>query len=126
MKKKYIIHGEPFSVTKLHHNARRVWDKHEQALFVRRQELVNQHGDQKKPYSGKLYLDVTFYFMTPCSKPHLDGKEHQELPPLNRLITFIERLGEDIIFVKDAAIAEIKAKKLYDYEPRTEIIIIKE
>lgn len=64
--------------------------------------------------------------MTPCNKPHLDGKEHCENPPLNRLITFIERLGEDIIFAKDTVIAEIHAKKMYDYEPRTEIVVIKE
>jgi len=64
--------------------------------------------------------------MTPCRSPHLNGKNHRSDPSLNRLILFVERIGENILFAKDVLICELSARKLYDFEPRTEIVVMKD
>lgn len=101
-----------------------MWDKHELALHVRRQELLNQH-DEKPFITPPFDIDVTFYFMTPCNNPTLDGKPYVDKPPLHKLIQFIHGIAEDILYASGTPITTISCKKVYDYDPRTEITIIK-
>jgi len=85
-----------------------------------RVELENQRGEIPL-FSGPIDIELNFY-LTP--KPSERGKKyHMVRPDLSALIYFIERIAQGCIYRKCCTINNLHAKKIYDTNPRTEIII---
>jgi Holliday junction resolvase RusA-like endonuclease len=85
--------------------------------------LSQQHNDEPF-YEKPIHLEVTFYM--PIPKPINERKlthHHSAKPYLDNLYkSFLEAI-KNILIVDDRVICSLSMKKVYDKEPRTEVII---
>lgn len=127
---KFVIPGKPIPLARGRYSSHgKVWDAQKQAKFGFGIQLVQQLMGAPQPLlSGPLFMEVTFYFEMPASRPKchdsLRGKPHIGTPDISNLLKFVEDASERILFPNDSIIAEITAKKCYDDIARTEFIIM--
>lgn len=85
--------------------------------------LSQQHNDE--PFFDKpVHLDVTFYM--PFSKKAKNKDKsfyHSNVPYLNNLYKFLLDAMKDVLIADDRVICSLSLKKVYDKEPRTELVI---
>ena len=118
---KYVIPGAPVPLMRPRFTAgQRPWDAQKKIKASAAIVIASQHRGRAF-FDGPVSLDITFYFST--SRGNLVGKHHYYKPDLSNLIKFVEDVAEAILYGNDCIIASIIAKKLYDYEARTEFII---
>lgn len=124
---KYIIMGDPIPLARARHTSNRVYDAQKHLKFSWGLQLQDQHKD-KSLFTGPLCLDVDFYINLPSKislgkKSFFLLKPHTTRPDLSNLIKFVEDAATGILFNNDCIIAEIRSRKLYDKQPRTEFTI---
>ncbi|HEY5267753.1 MAG TPA: RusA family crossover junction endodeoxyribonuclease [Candidatus Saccharimonadales bacterium] len=85
--------------------------------------LAQQHNDE--PFFDKpIHLDVTFYMPIPNPiKERSNSVYHATAPFLDNLYRFLVDAIKDIVIADDRVICSLSVKKVYDKEPRTEIVI---
>jgi Holliday junction resolvase RusA-like endonuclease len=72
---------------------------------------------------GPLSIEVDFYFDPPKRFKGDISRDHVSKPDLSNLIKFIEDVCNGIVFGDDSQICDIKARKLYGIQPRTELTV---
>lgn len=123
----YVIPGEPIPLLRPRSNftERRVYNSQRNVMTAASIYLQSQHNTMKL-YDGPLHLDVTFYFPFPKNYPKYkrsDVSYKTTRCDLDNLIKFVCDISNGILFIDDAIIASICAKKVYDIKPRTEFTI---
>lgn len=121
----YIIPGDPIPLARARYGNRRVWDSQKEVKLISGISLTQQH--QEKPFfKGPLHMDLVFYIELPHNrrKPYKHQFDyHYYKPDLDNLIKFIADIANGILYTDDCIISSISAKKIYDYEPRTQITL---
>lgn len=88
---------------------------------------------QSNAFAGPLAVELTFYMTVPTSQStksrharlwRFPGYEHQSRPDLDNLEKTICDVLTGIAWQDDRQIIELKSKKLYDWNPRTEVKIV--
>ena len=85
--------------------------------------LSQQHNDEPL-FDKPIHIDVIFYM--PFSKRALKNEDtnyHSNVPYLNNLYRFLLDAMKDVLIADDRVICSLSLKKVYDKEPRTELII---
>lgn len=123
----FVVPGKPTPLYRPRFSRRGTYNPQKEALAVFSLHLHSQFSN-KKPFAGSTHLEVIFHMPIPQSlskkkQKKLFGMYHIKRPDLSNLIKFIEDAGNEIIFTDDCLITSIDAKKIYSFEPRTEIII---
>lgn len=80
--------------------------------------------------AGPLRMDITFFMPIPVSylqkkKDLINGTYHYKKPDNSNLQKFYEDAANTLLYRDDAQIAECFSRKIYDKNPRTEIVITK-
>lgn len=121
----FVIDGQPIPLMRPRTSDGRFYDpqkkvKDEVAWIIR-----TQHTGEL--YQGPLKLSITFYMQLPraslVKKKALDGTPHYTRPDTSNLIKFVEDALNGILYPDDAQIAIIEARKIYDFNPRTEFML---
>jgi Holliday junction resolvase RusA-like endonuclease len=123
----YIIEGVPAAYVRCKEGLR-YWDEQHHKRMSAQNVLTDQRGFRPL-FKGMLHLDINFYFPqkrypATMRKKGLEGKPYGSKPALFNLINFIEIIGPDSLWTKDSTITSIKTTKVYDNNPRTEILIM--
>ncbi len=124
----YVLPGCPAPIMKHREKQpRRQWDEQQETRAYFGIALSNQHGGAPL-YEGPLHVEMVFYFafLQPVSAKNIDrvrGRLHVVSPGISDLIQFVEWIGKGILFSSDYGIASLVARKCYDHNPRTEIVI---
>lgn len=120
----YVIPGNPRSLQRARWGQGRVWDPQKQEKVINGIDLARQH-DVRRMYGGPLILDVVFYMPIPVKSKvaQLAGKYHCYKPDLDNLIKFATDIGTGILYDDDCLIADVRARKIYDKNPRTEFTL---
>jgi Holliday junction resolvase RusA-like endonuclease len=83
--------------------------------------LAQQHNEEPL-FSKPLDLSIVFY-MPLTNKTYKQNDYHSNHPLMNDLYRFVLHSLKDTILSDDRLICSLSLKKVYDNEPRTEIII---
>jgi Holliday junction resolvase RusA-like endonuclease len=85
--------------------------------------LSQQHNDE--PFFDKpIHLDITFYLpIHKLVKEREDSFYHSKTPYLDNLYKFLLDSMKDVVIADDRVICSLSMKKVYDKEPRTELVI---
>ena len=122
----YLISGHPLGLFKVKEAASPgIWNDYRQARSVYAISLEKQHDD-KPLFHGGVAVEITFFMqLYPSYKKNAPslGEPHIKRPALFNLFNFIDHVCEGTVYKKSCTITSIKIKKLYDKNPRTEIII---
>lgn len=129
MSRTYVVPGDPIPLARCRYGGRgQIYDA--QKHLKNQWQIVLSHQHENQPlFTGSLSIDVTFYFPMPLSHRKrwatLQHTPHLNTPDLDNCIKFISDVGNTILYPDDRIISQIVARKLYDYEPRTELTITK-
>lgn len=123
----YVFDGAPVPMMRPRLTKYGIWDA--QSHLKKDLKMVLQLQHSNKPlFSGPLELEIVFFMPIPTSwskkkKDSFVGKDHIIRPDLDNLIKLPLDVCNLIIFHDDCIISRICAKKVYDYEPRTELTV---
>jgi len=148
---KYTVPGEPMPLAKVTlSEGPKMWDAYKQARFHYIQTIKNLHDkyflnctfeegaiNRRQYVDGPIKLEATFYMKLhelPKKKDESEEdrkkreekhnkKMHTKAPPVFSLFNFLDHALQGVLYKKDCTIANVKLKKIYDKEPRTEIKI---
>lgn len=85
--------------------------------------LAQQHNDEPF-FTNPIHLDVVFYMPYPKpTKEQPTSIYHATTPYMENLLRFFIDALKDIVITDDRVICSFSVKKVYDREPRTEIVI---
>ena len=85
--------------------------------------LAQQHNEEPL-FTNPIHMHITFYMPIPKqAKEKPKYKHHSTSPYIDSLLKFFLEAIQDIIVVDDRVICSLTVKKMYDKEPRTEIVI---
>ena len=126
--REYILNTDPISWARPGLNkARRFYDKQSQDKVIIGCSLRNQHGDDDFKFMGPLYVGATFFVPKPLKGPKYTKKLpwSSTRPDIDNFLKFIFDTITDteIIWGDDSHVAWVDAKKFYDKNPRTHLII---
>ena len=85
--------------------------------------LNQQHNDEPF-FSNPIHIEATFYM--PVTQRVTKDKQifyHANVPHLENLYKFLLEAMKDVLIADDRVICSLSLKKVYDKEPRTELII---
>ena len=121
--KAYRIDIVPIACARVMRNANRSYDALTRDKVSFGLYLAQQHNDE--PFFDKpVHLDVTFYMPIPKQlKERSDSVYHFAVPFIDNLWRFFIDAIKDIVISDERVICSFSAKKVYDKEPRTELII---
>jgi len=123
--KRYILPGSPVPLARVRFGNGRVWDSQKDLKLVNGIHISNQHDDEPF-FVGPILLDVTFYMPIPQRRAKNRTFIHHYIKPdLDNLIKFSMDICNLITYRDDCIVSVINARKLYDENPRT-IIILRE
>lgn len=121
---KYVIPGPPIPWKRVAGSFKR-YDAQKQEKLITGIQLQNQHNNSL--FTKPLKLDLTFFI----AHPQLSSRKEQLIigthcitrPDLDNYIKFFLDTATGILYKDDNIVAELIARKIYDKNPRTEIII---
>jgi len=121
--KSYRIDITPIPWQRVARNGNRCYDTQtkESVSFIL--YLSQQHNDE--PFFNKpIHLDVTFYMpIHKLVKDRPDSLHHATVPYLDNLYRFVLNAIKDVLIIDERVISSVSLKKVYDKEPRTELVI---
>jgi Holliday junction resolvase RusA-like endonuclease len=124
--KRYIIPGDPVPLARARMCGRSnyMFDSQKAIKLAWGIHLANQH--QGPMWEGALHIDMTFFVYAPqIGRAKLLGQYCHKRPDLDNMIKFVLDASQTIIYNEDNCVASVIAKKIYDLNPRTEIIVCK-
>lgn len=122
--KEYIINMAPIPWRRARLRHKAFFDSQLQEKVVFGLHLNKQHGDEPK-FDNAVHVDATFYMPIPrtiCKR----GKSPwvKTFPDIDNLQKFIlDTFTQCGIWKDDCIVSSLMAKKVYDKEPRTHIIV---
>lgn len=121
--KKYCINITPIAWQRLVRNGNRSYDAQTRDKVNFGLYLSQQHNDE--PFFDKpIHMEVIFYMPIPKPiKERTNSYFHIAPPYMENLYRFLLDAIKDILIADDRVICSLSLKKVYDKEPRTEIII---
>jgi len=121
--KEYCIKITPIAWQRVVRSSNRSYDNQTRDKVSFGLYLAQQHNDE--PFFDKpIHLDVTFYMPIPNPiKERSNSVYHATAPFLDNLYRFLVDAIKDIVIADDRVICSLSVKKVYDKEPRTEIVI---
>lgn len=121
---KYIIPGDPVPLARarVNTNSARIWDSQKQIKLLTGLEIRKQH-DNRPLFKDPVELNISFFMKQPKRGPNSKLYYHQSIPDLDNMIKYICDVCNGILYKDDAIISSIRAKKVYDKNPRTELTI---
>ncbi len=125
--KTYIIPGEPVSWARAGLSGSHFWDTQKKIKSIYSIYLQNQHHEEPF-FQGPCRADFYFYFTIPRShsqkkRNELLGRYHFIKPDSDNLIKFFCDTAIQLLYKDDCIISAGSWVKLYDENPRTEIVI---
>ena len=117
---RYVIKGDPIPLSKHKSTSSTLWDKMRENKRFYSISLENQQNNKPLPYTP---IEMNIIFYMPPDKDEEKSLYHDSKPTLISLINFIEAVAVGTIYPNNKILSSITAKKIYDYNPRTEIII---
>lgn len=124
---KFIVPGDPVSLDRARYGRGRdgtakVYDSQRNEKLMVGITLRSQNGD-RLPLAVPLWLDITFYFKKPKHRK-LVHIWRIERPDTSNLLKFYEDVGTEAgLWKDDSFIVKVTAQKVYDDNPRTELIV---
>ena len=124
--KEYRINITPIACNRIVRSSNRSYDSLARDKVSFGLYLAQQHNEEPF-YSNPIHIDVIFYM--PIPKPVKERAErvsdvyHIGVPYIDNLWRFFVDAIKDIIIADERVICSFSAKKVYDKEPRTEVII---
>lgn len=123
----YTIPGNPIPLARARFRSNHVYDAQKHLKISSAIYLQSQHNG-RAIYTNALKMYVIFFMPIPSGST---AKKRASLldtyvwkkPDLSNLIKFIEDTATGILYHDDRLICSIEAHKVYDYEPRTELIL---
>lgn len=123
---KYIIIGDPVPLARPRFCKGHVFDSQKMNKMVASNSIMYQHKNRLH-FTGPLHLQVTFFMALPrCSKKKQElllGTFHKARPDFSNLLKFIEDVAQDVLYDDDCIISSVCGSKIYDRQPRTELIL---
>lgn len=125
--KLYIILGEPVAIGKVNIGHGNFYNSQQEKRFKFKNSLEIQHNDELL-FSGPLRIDLKFNFklLKGSNRKFKDAQQGSPMydkPTLLYLLDFIHDMMHGIIYNDDTIIASLSCQKLYDTNPRTELIV---
>ncbi len=119
--KAYCVNIIPIPWKRAARNGNRLYDAQARDKVNFGLYLSNIHNDEPL-FSNPIHLDIIFYM--PIAKTIKNRTlYHSFAPDLDNLCKFLLDAIRDVLIVDDRIICSLTAKKVYDKEPRTELII---
>jgi Holliday junction resolvase RusA-like endonuclease len=122
----YTVHGDPLALARPRFTTGRVWDCQKQLKFTFSLALQEQHNNEPL-FTGPLHIDMVFYMPMPnisiSRKVKLNNTYHIFTPDLTNLEKFAEDVATGIIYANDCIVSSFYSYKIYDNNPRTDIIV---
>jgi Holliday junction resolvase RusA-like endonuclease len=120
----YVLRGEPHSYVTEGERLGVEWSPKKEAHKLARVSLVNQH-DGKPLFTGPVEVLFTFYFKYPVQSQKRQGvgPYYTTSPSLLFLYRFMQEVARGILFERFNTIVDLHMIKMYDENPRTEIVI---
>jgi len=86
--------------------------------------IAQQHNEEPL-FTNPIAIKIKFYmpFSTISHKPRPKGINHVSSPFLDNLYKFIIHTLKDVVIADERIICSLSLQKVYDKEPRTEIVI---
>lgn len=124
---RYVLHGKPTPQARPRFGKGYVYDVQEPIRNFCKLDLKAQHKN-KPLFEGRLHIEINFYMKMPAywkqsKKIGMVGKYHACRPDFSNLLKFVEDCGTGILYKDDAQICSVVGKKIYDWYPKTELII---
>jgi Holliday junction resolvase RusA-like endonuclease len=121
--KMYVVNLKPIPWQRPHLNEKTFFDNQKKEKVLFGIYLQQQHNDE--PLFGKsISMDLTFFMPIPRSvKDRTKNPYHANRPDLDNLCKFVLDSMKDVIITDDKIISILTAMKVYDNNPRTEILI---
>ncbi len=124
---KHVIQGIPIPLARPRLFRDRVYDSQhkEKNSYQAYLMVANRNIPQ---LVGAISFEANFYMPIPASwsakkKQRMVGKPHISKPDWSNLLKFIEDCCTGILFKDDSLVAKVSGFKVYDLDPRTEIIL---
>ncbi len=124
--KAYRIDITPIACNRVVRNSNRSYDSYTRDKVSFGLYLEQQHNGEPF-FRNPIHIDVIFYM--PIPKPVKERKErassyyHVTVPYIDNLWRFFVEAIKDILISDERVICSFSAKKVYDKEPRTELVI---
>lgn len=116
--KAYCVNIIPVPWKRPARNGDRIYDSQTRDKINFGLYISQQHNDEPL-FDKAIQVDIIFYM--PISK--IPKKNHSIAPDIDNLCKFLLDAIKDILIIDDRIICSLSAKKVYDKEPRTELII---
>lgn len=121
--KSYRIKIAPIAWHRVVRNGSRSYDAHTRDKVCFGLYLSQQHNEEPL-FSKPIHIDVTFYIPFPKQvKDKPIPLHHTITPSLDCLYKFFLDAIKDILITDIRVICSLSMKKVYDKEPRTELVI---
>ena len=123
--KSYVIPGPCIALARPRISQNRCYDSQKHIKLCAGLQLRNQHKQEPLFESKPLLLDATFYIEIPKTRLKYvhEGDYMYFKSDLDNLIKFVCDCGNKLIWVDDALISCIIARKIYSQTPRTEFTV---
>lgn len=121
---KYIIPGNPLFSVRPRTTSKAIYETYQHKRLCMEINLSNQHNDEPL-FSGILHAEIVFYFSnkTRSKKHNPNSLYYAGHPELFELVSWLKRVGKDIIFSPASTFCSLVVSKKYSEEPRTEFEI---
>jgi Holliday junction resolvase RusA-like endonuclease len=118
--KSYCVNIPPIAWQRVVRSRNRMYNIHMKDRVAFGLYLSQQHNDEPL-FEKPIHLEVVFYMA--MGKTPKDKQYHAAPPYLDNLYTFLVDALKDVLIRDGRVICSLSLKKVYDKEPRTELII---
>lgn len=119
----YVLAGDPTPLARPRFYKDHIYDSQKQIRLIAGITLQAQHGEHAF-FQGPLRIDMNFYLKYSVGRNKgLEATPHTRVPDIDNLIKFICDISTGIIYADDRIVADIRARKWFSSNPRTEFIV---
>lgn len=118
--KTYCIRTAPVAWKRVVRSERRHYNSYNKDIVSFGLYLSQQHNEEPL-FTNPIHLDITFYM--PITSKIIKSVYHSNPPYLDNMYKFLFHCMKDVVFADERIICSLSIKKVYDREPRTELVI---
>lgn len=118
--KSYCIQTAPVAWKRVVRREKKIYDSYNKYIVSFGLYLNQQHNEEPL-FTKPIHIDATFYM--PITNKLLKSLPHSNPPHLDNLYKFLFHCMKDVLFTDERIICSLSIKKVYDKEPRTELVI---
>jgi len=121
--KAYCVKVTPIAWQRVVRSSNRFYDTQTKDRVSFGLYLSQQHNDEPL-FTNPIHIDVIFYMPIPkLTKERVNSLYHSTAPYIDNFYKFFVDAIKDILIPDERVICSLSMKKVYDKEPRTEIVI---